>query len=370
MVTALVGCSSGQRSSTATENELAESGDTLGLTQLAVAPAVRRVWAGDGIDPEVRPSPNGRSFSMTDWKTGDLVLHDVASGTKRRIVESPVAPGFRAGIGGKKDYAEETIISPDGNSVAYGWWTARTDSWQLRIAGLSGADSGRIRTVYSLPGATFIGAQSWTPDGTEVISLVSTGKRTRQIVAVNANGRGSRIVRELGRSSAGNITVSPDGKWVACDHKVDGADRDVYVVDIQGKRVNLVARDKGDDLVMGWSGTNGRLLIVSNRSGTPSVWALTIVNGGAVSQPVLVRSNMWGATPNGTAAYGNSFYSVSVGERDVFTLGLDPSSGAVRSGGQSITGGNQGSNPKIGRASCRERVEIELDGVSVERMGD
>src|SRR5687768_17661013 len=97
---------------------------------------------------------------------------------------------------------------------------------------------------------------------------------------------------------------------------------------------------------MGWSGTNGRLLVVSNRSGTPSVWALTIVNGGAVSQPVLVRSNMWGATPNGTAAYGNSFYSVSVGERDVYTLGLDPSSGAVRSTGQSITGGNQGSNPK------------------------
>src|SRR5687768_13711110 len=271
MASAVVGCNSGQRSSVAAENELSESIDKLGLTQLPVAPAVRRVWAGAGIDVEVRPSPDGRGFSMTDWKTGDVVLHDLASGTKRRLVQSPDAPGFRASLGGKKDFAEETIISPDGKSVAYGWWLARTASWQLRIAGLAGADSGNVRTVYSLPGATFIGAHSWTPDGREVLALVSTAMRTHQIVTVNAKSRGVRIVRELGKSSAQNITVSPDGRWAAYDHKADGADRDVYVVGIEGNGTHLVARYKGDDAVMGWSGTNGRLLIMSNRSGTPSV---------------------------------------------------------------------------------------------------
>lgn len=342
----LAGCTSGQRSSTATESELSTSGDRLGLTQLTVAPAVRRVWAGDGIDVEARPSPDGRSFSLTDWKTGSVVLHDIASGTRRRLVESPTAPGFKASLGGAKDYAEETIISPDGKTVAYGWWVAKTDSWELRIAGLNGVDAGMSRTIYALPGATFIGAQSWTPDGTEVLSLVSSAMRTHQIVAVNANGRGIRIVRELGKGSAHNITVSPDGQWVAYDHKAGGADRDVYVASIDGKSARLVARYKGDDVVMGWSGANGRLLIMSNRSGTPSAWALTIVNGKPTGEPILVRSSMWNSAPNGTAAYNNSFYSVSVGERDVYTLGLEPSSGAVRSAGQSITGGNQGSNPK------------------------
>jgi Tol biopolymer transport system component len=336
---AVAGCTSGQRSSVAGENKLSEPADKLGLTQLAVAPAVRRVWSGPEIDLEARPSPDGQSFSMTDWNTGNLKLQNVATGTHRPLTSDgswdiPMA------------FAYTSIISPDGKSVAYGWWSDKADAYELRIAGLSGADSGKIRTAYTLRHGAFIGAQAWTPDGTEVIAVSSPTTTTNQIVAIHAAGGGLRILRTMDWRYPNNMAVSPDGRWIAYDFPTDGYDRDVYLMGVDGTGNKVVADNTGDDVVMGWTGKDGRLLIASERSGTPSVWSIRLIDGTVTGDPVLVRSNMWRMVPVGTSRNGSIFYTVSTGERGIFTVAIDPSTAAIRSRGTLLTGENENTSPE------------------------
>jgi len=335
----IAGCTSGQRSSVAGENKLAESADKLGLTQLAVAPAVRRIWTGPEVDNQARPAPDGSSFSMTDWNTGDLQVHDVETGINRHITSD-------ASWNTPSAFAETSIISPDGKSVAFGWWSEKADAYELRIAGLSGADSGKIHTAYTLSRGAFIGAQAWTPDGTEVIAVSSPTTATNQIVAIKASGAGMRILRTTDWRYPNNMAVSPDGRWIAYDFPTDGYDRDVYVIGVDGTGDKLVARYAGDDVVMGWTGADGRLLIASERSGTPSVWSIRIVDGAASGEPVLVRSNMWRTIPVATSGNGSIFYSVSTGERGIYTVAIDPSTAAIRSRGTSLAGENENTSPE------------------------
>ena len=330
---AIVGsCTSGPR--TGAESNLAESGEKLGLTQLAHAPAVRRVWTGAEVGGDARPSADGRVFSATDWSTGNLVLREIPAGKKTSVTndaswETPTA------------FAETSIISPDGKSVAYGWYREKPNTWELRIAGLSGPDSGKIRTAYSAPNTKFVHAHAWTPDGSEVIVGLTPGDGSNQIAAVRVSDGALRILRTVDWRYPNNLAVSPDGRWIAYDFPTHGRDRDVHIIGVDGTGDRVVAGYKGEDVVMGWTGNDGRLLIGSERSGTPSAWSLRLVNGTPVGEPVLVRANMWRTHPVAATRTGTIFYVVSTGDRGVYTVPIDPGTGAIRSKATAVTEENE-----------------------------
>ncbi|MGK2962320.1 MAG: hypothetical protein ACSLFK_09275 [Gemmatimonadaceae bacterium] len=330
------GCSTGQQSALPTEKDRAAA-ERLGLTQLPVAPAVRRIWTG-AVDFQGHPSADGRFFSMTDWTTGDVALYDLTTHTKRAVTT-------RSSDDASSDFAETSVISPDGTLMAFGWYAEKTHTWELRIAGLTGADSGKVRTVYSSSGE-FVGAQAWTPNGAEVIAAVSPAIGRYQIAAIDARDGRTRILRSVDWRYPSNLTVSPNGLWLAYDFPSDDTGRDVHVMGIDGLGDNTVARYRGDDIVMGWTASDDRLLILSDRSGTPSVWALTIEDGKAVGNPLLVRSNLWRAFPVATSGGGPKFYAVMTGERDVFSVPIDPSTSVITSKGVSLSEGVQNINPQ------------------------
>ena len=59
----------------------------------------RRVWAGDDIDTLGSPSPDGRLFSFTDPATGNLSVHDLATGENRPLIRRwtiKVLPSLRS----------------------------------------------------------------------------------------------------------------------------------------------------------------------------------------------------------------------------------------------------------------------------------
>jgi Tol biopolymer transport system component len=329
----LAGCTSGQRNSVAGEGKLSESVDNLGFTQLAAVPSVRRVWSGEKVDHEARPSPDGRYLSFTDWNTGDLVVHDLATGKSSNVTHT--------GGWGSGAFASSSIISPDGNSVAYGWYAEKTGHWELRIAQLKGPDSGKVRTAYFAEDVDQGRAQAWSPDGVEVIVSLSRGRQTNAIAAISSKGGAARILRTVDWRYPQNVVVSPDGRWLAYDFPSDGHERDVYIIGMDGSRDHVVAGYRGDDVVMGWTRSGDRLLIESERGGTPSIWSLTFVDGKTVGEPLLVRSNMWRTIPTGAAEDGRVFYSVITGERDVYITSIDPASAAMSSASISVSGGNQ-----------------------------
>ncbi len=314
----VLGCASNQ--SAALPNEVPGAFEPLGLTQLAVAPAVRRVWTGPEVQAGTRPSPDGRFLTMTDWNSGGLILRDLIKGSIRTIPVTTQHPW---------EYALSSAISPEGLRVAYTWVMEDRARAELRLATLSETGEGGSETILSAPEIREISVHSWTPDGREIMVVVTGQTGVHEIVAVGAVGGGRRLLRRLGLDAPGNLSVSPDGRWIAYDLPEGRADRDIHVLGIDGARDHVVAGDPGEEVVLGWTGHPARLLFASERGGTPAAWALTMEGGRAVGEPVLVRSDLWRATPAGMTADGRAFYFVESGEQGVHTVPVDPATGMV-----------------------------------------
>lgn len=302
------------------------------LTDLAVAPATRRVLPRSAdIDFEGRPSPNGRLVSLTDWTTGDLAVRNLAANTTSRLTN-------KGSWDKSVDFAEGSVISPDGKSIAYGWYSDSKPHYEMRIMPLAGPDSGRARTLFAPPDLAFLAPQAWTSDNRNVIGVIALKDQTTHIAVIPVDGRPARRLRSFDWRSPWDISVSPDGRWLAYDFQPDeeNGERDVYVVALDGSRETPILPGKGDDFVAGWSADGSHLLMGSERAGVPGVWAVAMNEGKPEGEPVLVRSGMWHMLPIGSTRDGTIFYGVIVGTRDVYTAALDPKTGRVASRPASI----------------------------------
>ncbi|MEO5824472.1 MAG: hypothetical protein ABIR59_01140 [Gemmatimonadales bacterium] len=334
--TALAGCTPGRSASAGS----AERAQDIGLTELSTAPAVQRVFKAVEMECcfTARPAPDGRSITMSAIPTGDLRLYDLMTSTVQAL-------RFKSPDDSPGGHAESSAISPDGKSIAYGWYNARVKHWEIRVGGLAGPDSGTARTLLSPPDLGYSEVLTWMPDGNHIVARLMRRQDTSGIAAVSVTDGSTRMLKARVTTSASypmNVSVSRDGQWLAYDDRSPSGDRDVYVMATDRTQDNLVVQHKGDDVVMGWAKEDGRLLVGTEHGSTPSVWSVSIKDGKASGEPVLVRSNLWGNVPVGTSANGNLFFSVIKGDRNVYTVGLDPRSAVVIStpmamGGESLT---------------------------------
>jgi Tol biopolymer transport system component len=320
---------SGTRDATA-----AVGGTSERLTDLAMAPLTRRVVGKSTIiDVEGQPSPDGSFITITDWTTGDLAAYYLGTATTTRLTK-------KGSWETSNEFAEASAISPDGKSIAYGWWSDAKKSFEMRLISLGGADSGKIRTIYTAPDLQYAAPQAWTPDGRNIVAAIQLNDRTSHIAIVPINGGSVRRLKSFDWRYPDDMAVSPDGRWVAYDFPPDedNSARDVYVVAVDGSVERAVATGTSDDFVVGWTPDGSRLLFASDRGGTPAVWAATMQAGKTQGDPILVRSEMWRMVPLGTTRNGTFFYSVITGARDLYSAILDPKTGRVASKPTAIGG--------------------------------
>lgn len=322
-------------SGAAGSTQVAAGGTTTSrLSDLATPPATRRLKpAIDWINEEVRPSPDGRYVSMTDWSTGDLALKDLKT-------DSTIHLTRKGSWETTSDFAETSIVSPDGKSIAYGWYSDSTLSFDIRSMSLAGPDSGKTRVIYAAQPFGFAAAQAWTPDGRNVLGVIQRRDRTTHISIIPALGGTPRRLKSFDWRYPNNLSVSPDGRWVAYDFPPEekNGDRDVYLLALDGSSESVISGEKGDDFAVGWSRDGSRFLYGSEKGGTPAVWAVAITNGKPVGSHMLVRSDMWRMVPLGSTRTGRLLYGVNTGVRDVFTAVLDPNTGEIASRPAAING--------------------------------
>src|SRR5678815_847202 len=92
-----------------------------------------------------------------------MCIRDSVNAGRIRILTMPAA--------GSGQYDEGSAFSPDGKSIAYGWYTNRNDFWELRVIDRNG---GRPRTVSTgdRDGYNYIWPVAWTPDGESVLVVI------------------------------------------------------------------------------------------------------------------------------------------------------------------------------------------------------
>lgn len=297
------------------------------MSDLPAVPATRRLYSANlWVNDDIRPSPDGRYVSMTDWTTGNLVLRNLAT-------DATVDLSHKGSWAASNDFALTSVISPDGKSIAYGWYSDSTSKFDIKVMSLAGPDSGRTRVIYQGKGAAFTAAQAWTPDSRNVLTVIQDGDRTTHIALVPAFGGKSSRLKSFDWRYPNDISVSPDGKWLAYDFPPQemSGDRDVFLLALDGSGESVISRENGDDFVVGWTRDGSRLLYGSERGGTQGVWAVSVTNGKPTGSPMLVRSDMWRMVPLGVTKTGRVVYQVNTGTRDVFTAALDPKTGEAAS---------------------------------------
>ena len=275
-------------------------GPPIGGTDPAVRVKLDRVvWAGEEVDSYGRVSLDGRFISYTDWYfTGNLMLHDLASGTDRPLT------GNKDWSGGGN--AEGSTFSRDGRQVAYGWKNWESRSGEIRIVNLEGTGVPQPRQVFANEDINSISASDWSSDGKWLAVHLVRKDRNGQIGLVGVQDGSLRVLKSVGWRGPDKIFFSPDSKYMAYDLPASDADsqREVFVIAVDGSREAPAVVHPAHDKVMGWSPDGSQLLFASDRTGSVGLWALPMANGKPHAAPTLLKPDIGSVSSLGLTASG------------------------------------------------------------------
>lgn len=278
---------------------------------------VRRV--STRLDVTGKVSPDGRFLSFTDWGNGgNLAIHELVTGEERRLT------GTGSLEAGSTGFAEFSVPSPDGKSVAYEWRGERSD---LCVVGLDGSKPRVLKT--SGDGVIFQFPLAWSPDGTQLLAefVKADGSRDMKLVAV-ADGS-AKLVKAVGRDQSPGGVFSPDGRYIAYATK-----EGLALFELETGQESALIADRSNPSVLGWSPNGKHILFSSERSGSADAWLIAVAGGKAQGEPIFVKKD-WGYMPMGFTRSGAFYYVVNNSVGDVQVAELDPANGNMVSPPQS-----------------------------------
>ena len=292
----------------------------LGFPSPAAGMVARRVWGGPGVDFLGAPSPDGRHVTFVDWETGDLAIHDLTSGDKRRLTN-------KGGWSESKEYAEYSTVSPSGKQVAYVWFNKEL-SHDLRLIGIDGSAP---RVLYRQDEPGHIQPHAWSPDGKHILCLLHRTDAKNRIVLVSVADGSVRVLKILDHRYPVKMSLSPDGRFVAYDFppEAESPERDIFLLATEGGQEIPLVQHPASDLFPLWAPDGSRILFASDRTGAMGLWAIQIADGQPRGAPELIKPDLGRMFPMGLTKSGLYFYALFTGVRDVYTATLDAETGAV-----------------------------------------
>ena len=260
----------------------------------------RVVWAGENaLHVWGSVSRDGRYVSYTDWwYTGNLMLHDLSSGKSR-----PLTPNKDWGGEGS---AVSSTFSPDGKRVAYAWTNYEPGQAEVRIVGIEGTGVPESREVFSSEELRGVLPFDWSSDGEWLAVSVGRKDNSGQIGVLRVRDGSLRVLKTVDWRGPDKLFFSPDGKYIACDLPANDAvaQRDVFVIAVDGGTETKVVVDPASDVVMGWSPDGSQLLFASDRTGSNALWALPMAAGKPQGAPTLLKPDIGRMSPLGLTASG------------------------------------------------------------------
>jgi|GEM_PF-3256573 len=200
----------------------------------------------EGTDMEAVPSPDGRQIALQLWQ--HIWILDVDSGEARPLT-NPITP---------PDEHWFPRWSPDGSSIVF--YSLRSDAGLFVVPA-----SGGIPRL--LTDGEFDFWPSWSPDGKIIVFERWGGLYT--ILA--KGGTPKRITADT--IQAQHPAWSPDGKWIAFN-----SSGHLSIISPDGSSIKQVTA--GDsDRAPSWSPDCKNLFFISERSGLPQVWSVSLESG-------------------------------------------------------------------------------------------
>lgn len=151
---------------------------------------------------ELSLSPDGGRVAMIMGDQSDVWIRDLESGERRRLTS-------------EAGYKSNLIWSPDGRQLAFAqqFKSGSQGSYEVRVKSTDGV--GEARTLFQGPGL-FSSPMGWTADGRELLVCASDSIGTFQLYIVPVAGGGKPRVHAPLPTGRDQVSLSPDGRWLAC----------------------------------------------------------------------------------------------------------------------------------------------------------
>jgi Tol biopolymer transport system component/tRNA A-37 threonylcarbamoyl transferase component Bud32 len=277
------------------------------------------------------PSPDGRFFSLTD-ESGNLAVLELGTGDVRRVTADAV-------LDRNSQYAERSVISADGQWVAYTWF-ALDGRYELRVADLEGK---RPRVLLRADDISYVWPLEWSRDGGSILAVLTRPDRVNHLVLISAADGSVHTVKELGTATPERASLSPDGAFVVYDHpqQPSAMARDIFIAAADGSSDRRLVGFPSTDIAPVWTPDGARVLFASDRSGAMDLWSVRVDAGTTQGEPEIVHRNIGRTVALGLDDAGSYFYYQTVGAVEVYEAELAPD--AVR-GPSAIPATYSGSN--------------------------
>jgi Tol biopolymer transport system component len=293
----------------------------------ALRPASRPAPVARMVSPRALGwvSADGRyAVAYSDWSAQDLVIHDFVSGTQRLLGAGEVPDSM-------------PVFSPDNSQLAYATDRVPGDThghYMLRVVSLHGTNQ-KPRTLIDtnpsrsrpVPGAggrvqLYLQAMGWTPDGKEVLVVQQVGDGTYRIELVSVANGTVRVLKSL-KWDFPDSRISPDGRFIAYTAPPEGSKlSDIFLLATDGSSETAVVQHPANDHGMVWTPDGSKLLFLSDRTGTSSLWAVPVQNGKPAGPAELVKAS-FDSRLFGMGSNGLLYYQVSSNSRNIYRAELN-----------------------------------------------
>src|SRR5207249_7918421 len=128
------------------------------------------------------------------------------------------------------------------------------------------------RLLVSSKGPTDITPLEWSHDGTQILGTRNRSGGGTEVVLISTADGSIRLIRTF--SEGGNVTLSPDARYIAYERAGDFGEREsgVYVSPIEGGQEIAVATGSTSDSHPMWTPNGSGLVFMSMRTGGLGLW--------------------------------------------------------------------------------------------------
>ena len=225
------------------------------------------------------------------------------------------------------EWAETNVFSPDGTQIAYVYGTSH--GYEIRISGVDGSNE---RTLLGPDDLGYAMVYAWQrgeifayffpdgPPGPELVGISPVDGRVRVIKVLGADW--SETVGEA------PLAVSPDSRFLTYAVRSPEGDADVIILRAtDGAEVGRI-EGPASDIAVAWTPDGQALLFQSDRQMTEGIWRVQMEDGRVMSEPELVRGDLWQFLPVGSSRDA-FFFSLKTDTRRVRVAAFDPETGAL-----------------------------------------
>jgi Tol biopolymer transport system component len=219
--------------------------------------------------------------------------------------------------------------SSDSRHIAFIWGASVRDvsaKWDLCIIDPDGTNR---RVIYS-DDTNSLALYGWLPDGKSLLISTKKGDQPQQLFRISVDNGSMQLIRSLPETQilAYRSSLSSDGRYLA--YTTDPySKRDLFVLPVSGGAPVKINDQAGDITIIGWTPDSRSFLFTSDMGVSTSLWRIDLSQGKPLDHPVLVQENIGRVSPLGITANGSIFYYSEKTYIDVYTVGIDLTSGKI-----------------------------------------